>query len=90
MTHVWIFQPLPQWYDSTHVASTDYYCNFVFSAEVKRVASGGFIEDMLGQTAIHAAIDRDQVSMLKDCSQCVSRWCAVGNDSNSPRCQCFD
>ena len=30
--------PLVQWYDSTHVASTDYYRRFVFDRVAKRVA----------------------------------------------------
>lgn len=41
--------PLVQWYDSTHVASTRYYRDFVFNARAKRVKRGGFIEDKLGQ-----------------------------------------
>lgn len=41
--------PLVQWYDSTHIASTAYYRNFVFDRRVKRVTKGGFIEDKLGQ-----------------------------------------
>lgn len=41
--------PLLQWYDSTHVAATKYYSDFVFDPRIKRVARGGFIEDKLGQ-----------------------------------------
>ena len=50
--------PLIQWYDSTHVASTAYYRNFVFSQRVKRVAKGGFIEDKLGQEQLRVIQER--------------------------------
>mmetsp|Transcript_27061 Transcript_27061/g.83081 ORF Transcript_27061/g.83081 Transcript_27061/m.83081 type:complete len:313 (-) Transcript_27061:361-1299(-) len=39
--------PLLQWYDSTHVASTDHYRHFVYRGDL--VKKGGFVEDKLGQ-----------------------------------------
>ena len=39
--------PLLQWYDSTHVCTTQYYRDFVFAPEPRRVAPGGFIEDRM-------------------------------------------
>ena len=50
--------PLIQWYDSTHLASTMYYRDFVFSCHVKRVARGGFIEDKLGQEQLRVILER--------------------------------
>ena len=50
--------PLLQWYDSTHVASAEYYRHFVFSRRVKRVARGGFIEDKLGQEQLRVILER--------------------------------
>jgi len=44
--------PLVQWYDSAHIARTDYYQNFVFGPK-RLVARGGFIEDKLGQKQLH-------------------------------------
>ena len=37
------FLPMLVWYDSTHIARTDYYRNFVFGG-FGLVAKGGFIE----------------------------------------------
>jgi len=50
--------PLIQWYDSTHIASTSYYRNFVFERRAKRVAKGGFIEDKLGQQQLKVILER--------------------------------
>jgi len=59
--------PLVQWYDSTHIASTTYYREFVFDRKVKRVTKGGFIEDKLGQ---------QQLQVIKGCV-CVSVYISV-------------
>jgi len=40
--------PMIMWHDSTHLASTDYYRDFVFGKR-NLVSRGGFIEDKLGQ-----------------------------------------
>jgi hypothetical protein len=58
--------PLVQWYDSTHIASTTYYREFVFDRKVKRVTKGGFIEDKLGQ---------QQLQVIKE--GCVSVYISV-------------
>ena len=41
--------PCLQWYDSTHLAWSDFYRDVVFSRDLKLVSRGGFIEDKLGQ-----------------------------------------
>ena len=41
--------PCLRWYDSTHLAYSDFYRNVVFSNDLKLVVRGGFIEDKLGQ-----------------------------------------
>jgi hypothetical protein len=39
--------PLLQFYDSTHIALTRHYLDFVFDAETRLVSRGGFVEDRL-------------------------------------------
>jgi hypothetical protein len=39
--------PLLYWYDSTHIASVEYYNSFVFHPK-RHLKRGGFIEDELG------------------------------------------
>ena len=44
--------PCVQFLDSTHIAKTQWYRDFVFDPERRLVARGGFIEDKLGQTQL--------------------------------------
>lgn len=44
--------PLLQWLDSTHVAETRWYRDFVFDPSLKLVKKGGFIEDKFGQEQV--------------------------------------
>ena len=37
------------WLDSTHIARTDWYRDYVFGGPPALVAKGGFIEDKFGQ-----------------------------------------
>ena len=41
--------PCFRWFDSTHVAFSQFYRDFVFDADMNLVKKGGFIEDKLGQ-----------------------------------------
>ena len=47
------FLPLVQWYDSTHLASTEHYMRFVYGRD-RRVnfSRSGFVEDRLGQAQL--------------------------------------
>lgn len=44
--------PMLVWLDSTHVAKTSWYRDFVFGHDPQLVAKGGFIEDKFGQQQI--------------------------------------
>ena len=44
------FLPLCQFYDSTHIATVEFYKDFIFGK--KMVPKNGFIEDKLGQTMV--------------------------------------
>ena len=41
--------PMLIWLDSTHIARTDWYRDYVFGGPPALVAKGGFIEDKFGQ-----------------------------------------
>lgn len=50
--------PCLRWYDSTHIAFSKFYREFVFSGERKLVKRGGFIEDKLGQAQSRDVLSR--------------------------------
>jgi hypothetical protein len=52
------FAPLLQFYDSTHIALTDFYREFVFEPRFRLVSAGGFVEDKLS-VALMSVVRRD-------------------------------
>lgn len=50
--------PLIHFYDSTHIARTDHYINFIVNPKRRIVARGGFVEEGV-TSALHEAIRRE-------------------------------
>ena len=89
------FIPLVQWYDSMHVAKTDFYLSRVFGKDrFVNLPPGGFIEDTLGQ-AMLAAVRSEGVDALEQYGVFVCNdqgGVAVGHidghDSRTAFCDC--
>ena len=58
--------PCLRWYDSTHIAFSKFYREFVFSGERKLVKRGGFIEDKLGQAQSRDVLSRGLDAAVPD------------------------
>ena len=58
--------PCLRWYDSTHIAFSKFYREFVFSRERQLVKRGGFIEDKLGQAQSRDVLSRGLDAAVPD------------------------
>lgn len=57
-----VLLPMIIWLDSTHIARTEWYREFIFDRNGRHVAPGGFIEDKLGQVQLKRFMEDGFVS----------------------------